>query len=72
MEHHNWYLMEEYNQCFKELTIFQVDREAGEAEDLGAAVEMVPGFAVISPGRPLNLVSLTLYPFLEGINFPEM
>lgn len=64
--------MEEYNQCFKELTIFQVDREAGEAEDLGAAVKMVLGFAVISRGHTLNLASLTLYPFLEGINFPEV
>lgn len=58
MEDHSEYLMEEYNQCFKELSIFQVVHEAGDFDVLGAAVKTFFTFAVISPEHPLKLFLL--------------
>lgn len=62
--------MEEYNQCFKELNIFQVVYEAGEAEGLRAAVKMFLAFAVISPKNPLKFYLLNFcltYPLAFSI-----
>lgn len=58
MEDHGRYLMEEYNQCFKEVKNFQVVHEVGEVEVLGAAVKTFVAFTVISPEHPLKLFLL--------------
>lgn len=53
--------MEEYNQCFKEVKIFQVVHEVHEeVEVLGAAVKTFVAFTVISLEQPLKLFLLNL------------
>lgn len=76
MENHGLYLMEEYNQCFKEVNIFQVVHEAREVEFLGAAVKTFVAFAVISPEHPLklfllNFASLTISLFYRVKTFQK-
>lgn len=68
--------MEEYNQCFKELSIFQVVHEAGDVEVPGAAVKTFVAFAVISPEHPLklfllNCASLTISLFYRVKTFQK-
>lgn len=75
MEQHNWYLMDEYNQCFKELNIFRLlmrqERLKTWALPLKSWLHLWLFLLTISIIPPQFCLSYS-FAFSRGINLPEM